>query len=428
MGLVSISLLEREGIMARMRRRVQGGLDRIGSSPLATPELLREWWTESSGGHPIERDDRAHVAEALAWMERAHAAGHGGIARGYSLTPLPEFGGRGWQAAYPETTGYIIPTLYAAAWLDGRPDLAMRATEAARWELRVQRPDGAIPAGTVGQGETPAVFNTGQVIFGWLCAFGEVGDERFAVAARRAGSWLTDHLDTDGRWRRGNSPFARSDATLYNARAAWALVAAGLQLDEPEFVAAGRAALHAVAGVQYTNGWFPDCCLEDPRSPLTHTLAYTVQGLLEGAALLGDDRLFEAAERAAGPLADAVRADGLLPGRLNDEWRPEVKWSCLTGAAQMANVWLRMAELLDAPRWTGPAEAVLHFLKRTQNRVSEDPGLRGGIKGSYPCTGEYGRLQTLSWATKFFIDAHLRLRNLAAGRPDPRVQRSLALA
>ncbi len=43
----------------------------------------------------------------------------------------------------------------------------------------------------------------------------------------------------------------------------------------------------------------------------------------------------------------------------------------------------------------------------TQNRTSTDLGLRGGIKGSSPFDGAYGRYELLNWAAKFFIDALL---------------------
>ena len=56
-------------------------------------------------------------------------------------------------------------------------------------------------------------------------------------------------------------------------------------------------------------------------------------------------------------------------------------------------------------RYQATGERLLRFLKRTQNCVSEDGGLRGGIKGSYPFDGDYGRYEILNWATKFYVDA-----------------------
>src|SRR5207302_1041282 len=164
-------------------------------------------------------DHAPHLTAALAWLCRAQdATGSGGISRGYSLVWDPYFELRGWQPAYPETTGYIIPTLLVAARRLGRPDLKERALLAARWEIDIQLESGAVQGGVVGQEIAPAVFNTGQVLFGWLAAFQETGDTQFAEAAHRAAGYLVRALDVDGIWREGTSAFADAEATLYNAR------------------------------------------------------------------------------------------------------------------------------------------------------------------------------------------------------------------
>ena len=124
--------------------------------------------------------------------------------------------------------------------------------------------------------------------------------------------------------------------------------------------------------------------------------------------MLDDARLLQAAERAADALLATVRADGWMPGRYRSDWSPAVRWSCLTGQAQMANNWMRLAVITGDPKWLEPVPAVLRFLKRTQNRHSREPGVRGGIKGSWPVGGDYGAYEVLNWATKFFADALMR--------------------
>src|SRR5256885_13178259 len=136
-----------------------------------------------------------HLVAAITWLARPQAATpDGGIARAYSLVWHRRFGRRGWEPAYPETTGYIIPTLYAAAARFGLPDFAARAERAARWEIAIQLPTGAVRGGVIGEPESPAVFNTGQVLLGWLAAFEETGDESFAEAACRAARCLAAML------------------------------------------------------------------------------------------------------------------------------------------------------------------------------------------------------------------------------------------
>ncbi len=260
----------------------------------------------------------------------------------------------------------------------------------------------------IGEPESPAVFNTGQVLLGWLAAFEETGQGGFADAVHRGARYLVAMLDGDGHWRRGNSRFGRADATLYNARTAWALAEAGVRLDDDAFTDAAARSLRAAAERQTPNGWLPSCCLTDPDRPLLHTLAYAIRGLVEGGRVLGDPRLVGAAERAARALVAAVRADGWMPGRYRPDWSPAVRWSCLTGQAQMANNWIRLAQITGDSKWLEPVPAVLQFLKRTQNRRSREPGVRGGIKGAWPVGGAYGAYEVLNWATKFFADALMR--------------------
>src|SRR5262245_55028496 len=53
--------------------------------------------------------DREHLVAALHWLGRAQdASSDGGFCGRYRLD-------RGWTSSYPETTGYIVPTLLALA-------------------------------------------------------------------------------------------------------------------------------------------------------------------------------------------------------------------------------------------------------------------------------------------------------------------------
>jgi hypothetical protein len=388
----------------------------LRSMPVLNPTAMLELAQEREG-HPALREHGPHLRSALEWLAAAQdATPDDGISRGFSFAYSTYFRGRGWQPSYPETTGYIIPTLFEAAARTGRQDLAARAVRAAIWECEIQLPSGAVQGGVIGQGNSPAVFNTGQVMLGWLSAFEQTKDDRFADAARRAGEYLVTVQEPNGHWRKGNSAFARGDTTLYNARVAWALAEAGVRLGIEDFKVSALRNLKAVAGLQTGNGWFPYCCLTDSRRPLLHTIAYTIRGLLEGGRVLQDDQLLQAAVRASASLLNRVREDGWMSGRFHPDWTPAAEWSCLTGEAQMANNWMRLHAITGERRWLEPVPRVLRFLKRTQNRTSDEVGLRGGIKGSFPMSGEYGRFEILNWATKYFADALMRHDDVLQGR------------
>ena len=90
-----------------------------------------------------------------------------------------------------------------------------------------------------------------------------------------------------------------------------------------------------------------------------------------------------------------------------------MRWACLTGMAQTSLVWRGLVSLESddhggagrTAQYVESARLVNAFLMRTQDRSSSVAGLRGGIRGSFPVNGAYGRWRVLNWATKFFIDA-----------------------
>ncbi len=402
----------------------RGLLRDLRSSPVSSAAALSEsirWLLRGfRSGTP---DPVASRDAAVDWLLRAQdARDGGGFARGYGLVFQGHLQTEGWQPPYPESTGYTISTLYLLAHHLDRPELADRATRAARWEAALQLPSGGVVAGVVGESDAPALFNTGQVLLGWLCAYRATGEWTFADSAWAAAEFLSERIRHDGRWSRDEAPMARRDSTLYYARAAWALAEAGVLFGEQRFRDAAARSLGAVAAAQRPNGWLPRCCLTDPDAPLLHTLAYALRGLLEGGRVLEDERMIEAAERGSAALAERVGDDGRMGGRFRSDWSEAVEWSCLTGQAQMCSVWLRLAAITGREAWSEPVSRVLDFVASTQNTSSRDPGLRGGIAGSAPIWGNYGRYEILSWATKFFVDALVRdeRRRGRTDRPVPR--------
>lgn len=364
---------------------------------------IRDVWRPAQRVKP-----RRHLDETIRWLFRAHdATGRQGVSRSFSLLPHRRYSCTGWLPAYPETTGYIIPTLYEAASILDLPEAAERAEQMAHWETEVQLPDGAVQGGTVQDPPNPAVFNTGQALFGWVRALRETGEPGFQRAAEKATAFLIEAQDTDGAWRRGASRFVRKSERVYNARTGWALCMYGKMAgDSKALDAARRAARFAVAN-QLPNGWYAENCLNDSERPLTHTIAYAAQGVLEIGLLLGEESFVDSARRTARGVLSALRADGLLPGRLDRSFRPAVSWSCLTGAAQMVLIWDRLAALDEDPILQEAADRALEKVLWCQNVTSASPGIRGGVAGSYPVWGDYGRYEFLNWAAKFLVDALL---------------------
>lgn len=360
-----------------------------------------------------------HIRAAVQWLCRAQdVSGDGGVARSYSLVYNPFFKRRGWTPSYPETTGYIIPTFFDYFRLTGDREIFARAVRMVEWESRVQMKSGAVMGGTVDAAPSPAIFNTGQVIFGWTRAYVETGNAAFLNSAARAGDFLIREQDPDGAWRKKLSNFATSriDTYVYNTRTAWALLYLHSVTNEPGFRDAAVRNMEFALTQQLENGWFRNNCLYSPAEPLLHTIAYSIRGILESGILLKDQRYINAAKKAADALMLNLRSDGSLSGRFNDRWEPRTDWSCLTGNAQTGIIWGRLYQTTGETKYLEPLKRVNGFLKSVQLMGAKNPDLYGGITGSYPVNGVYGKHEILNWAVKFFIDSLMMEDSIAAGK------------
>ncbi|MEO6923434.1 MAG: hypothetical protein ABI142_06380 [Bryocella sp.] len=346
-------------------------------------------------------DARRGLQAAAEWLRRAQdASGCGGVSAAYDVAK------RQWTAAYPETTGYIIPTFFRYAQFSGNDEYRQRALRMAAWESDIQFPEGGVRAGTMDATQVvPTIFNTGQVLFGWLSAWQQTQDARFRDSAVCAADWLVAAQDPDGAWRRFASPFAAHTLNTYNTRVAFALAKAGRDQHEPRYLDAAVRNVQWALTQMHPNGWLENNDLEDNDRPLTHTIAYATRGILEVGLIADNSSFVEVATRVARVVAQSQRRDGALPGRLDASWRAASRWSCVTGNAQMAIIWQRLAGETGDGSWKLAAANANRFNLSIQPLDAVDEGARGGIPGSHPLKGGYMKNRYPNWAAKFFMDA-----------------------
>ncbi len=338
---------------------------------------------------------------ALDWIGCAQSAsGDGGISKGYHVIR------RHWWPSYPETTGYTIPTLLNAAVALGRTDLRTLALSLADYLLKAATPDGAV-VHWADPSSQPVVFDTGQVLFGWLAAYSASQDVRYLEAATRAGNWLTSIQDNSGAWIKYQH---LGVVKTIDSRVAWALLELYRQTKQDGYRQAAVRNLDWVLGQQDGDGWFKHCAFRETEDPYTHTLVYTAEGLYESGCLLDDERYIDAAIRTADSLLARQRADGWLASTYGSGWRATSRSSCLTGDCQASRLWLLLFTLRNNPAYAEAAERSILFVSRRQNLTASNLGVRGGIAGSTPIYGRYERFTYPNWAAKFYVDALLTLR------------------
>ena len=373
-------------------------------------------WDSLRGAVNEQQPHSAHLTAAIDWLCRAQDVrdGHpdaGGVSAGWSFED-------GWLPSYPETTGYIVETMLAAAKVLRRPELVGRAQRMIDWELAIQLPDGAFPGHFGEPGSRPVIFNTGQIMHGMIAGYTQLRREDCLTAAVRAGHWLAEHQDEDGCWRK----FEHHDTPhVYNTRATWAMLATGLIAGDARLVESAKRNLDWALTQQTASGWLATNAFVPWRSPFTHTIAYAIRGFLESGVLLGEERYLNAALKAGRGLAAAQRQDGWLAGTYIDGWVADANYACLTGVAQMSLNWTRLAQATEAQELRGNARSALAYLKTTHRLDHVEPAVRGGLAGSAPIWGDYSRFEYPNWAAKFFADALMMDMENISVPPVPRV-------
>ncbi|MGQ0715398.1 MAG: formyltransferase family protein [Gemmatimonadaceae bacterium] len=373
----------------------------------ATARLLLEQAVHRRRNEHAGLRDEDHLRAAADWLERAQDATHdGGVSGRYHI-------GTGWSSSYPETTGYLIPTLMSLADALGEERFRERAARCVEFLDQVQLATGAFPAGEVHENRTtPSVFNSAQILHGIVQFHLATGDERALGMARRAADWLVAQQDEDGAFRKhayNELPVA------YASHASCWIAEAGAALGEPRWLESARRHLDwTLAQCDPTTGWFDhmgfDARDASERMAVTHTIAYTLWGILHTSVILGRADGVAAVRRAATAIARRLELSRRLPGVLDCQWRGRARFTCLTGNAQMALIWLRLHAMEQDFVLLNAALKAIDDVKAAQPMSHPNLGIRGGIPGSDPVWGDYIRFALPNWAAKYFVDALLAKR------------------
>jgi hypothetical protein len=397
------ALIEASGLL-RAPQRLVPLFSKIASDRLHTAFEHRHLYTYAVTSVPTAQALQA----VIGWILRAQRP-DGGVAAYYSLLT-------GYSESYPEVTGYLVPTLYDFAHATGDSAAADAAQNATRWLLSLQMPSGSFPAGLHGaRAEAhPSVFNTGQILQGLVRAYVETRDPKILERASAAGDWLATVQNDAGFW---SGPAAYQGlAHTYYSMVSWSLAELAASSNTPRHGSAADRNIDWVLGHLRPSGWFDGINLQGHPIYL-HFIAYVIQGVLECGILRRRDDVIQAAAKSSWALLRKFETHKRLFGTYEPDFRGGQKFSCLTGNAQMACVWLRLFEVTSDLRYLNAALKMNEMLKQSlpSNGRRE---IDGGVAGSYPIWGAYQPFRFISWGCKFLADALLleqRLtRNLEA--------------
>jgi hypothetical protein len=170
------------------------------------------------------------------------------------------------------------------------------------------------------------------------------------------------------------------------------------------------------------NGAFERWGFDDGDVAFTHTIAYTLCGLLESARVLDSWEPFGASAVAAleALLRRAELSGGCLPGSLDAQFKSRGRFVCLTGNAQIAILLLDWERKEHDLRIVNAAARLVDCICATQSLSHPIAALEGAVGGSSPIWGPYLRLRYPNWAAKYHCDALIRLmRRIEQERESP---------
>lgn len=341
------------------------------------------------------------LSRGAKWLLRSWSScGKHGSASFYSRIYHPF---KGWDYPYPETTGYIIPTLLRYG-VQYAPEYITVAEDLAGWLIGLQDQCGLFQAGVYrGVSGKPSVFNTAQIIFGLVAYYQHSNNLFYLEAAHKAAKWLAQVQEPDGSWL--SYAYHRNFSPSYYTRVAWPMLLVWRHTGDKTVYQKACKALTLIGERRNENGTVTGWGFRPDKPAFTHTIAYTIEGFLESALLLkeqGGD-FWRFGEQAALELLRRYEVRGRLAGAYDEQWTGDFRFRCLTGNCQIALCWLRLYGISGDVRLLNAAIKMVHEVSRRQFRRRGSPN-DGGIPGSWPVWGPYLTLRYPNWAVKFYMD------------------------
>lgn len=307
-----------------------------------------------------------------------------------------------WGPVYPETTGYLVPTLLDyAAYFDDRK-VKKVALKQLSYFKSIQNEDGSFRQSA--EKAEPIIFDTAQILFGLLRIASEVeAPNEVLHMIIEAVDWLGVQLDDQGLFTDYN--YVDDFNPAYYTRVAWAMASSELiKYSKPRTKT--KKLIWRLASLELENHFFRDAGFHSEEPALTHTLAYTLRGLWECGELLNDRKLKKKVRQSMNALNERIQEKGKVAGSYNENWTGDYSFLCSTGNAQLALLSLLMYERSGFKKNLANVELLLQPLLKAQRGLSLNSG---AIPSSIPMRGKYQRMKYTNWTQKFFCDAVLTL-------------------
>ena len=311
-----------------------------------------------------------------------------------------------WSESYPETTGYLIPTLISANRILDNLDLITICHEQIGYFKSLHLSNGAFKIEK--SVNKPLVFDTAQILFGLIKYSDEFQTDEIHELINSSYQWLCDTLDSDGQFTHSN--YVKNYNPAYYARIVWPMLMAENYLNQNHSDKT-LALYNYLLSLHNANGTFSKCSFDNQDTFFTHNLIYAYRGLWESSVLLNDSHIQKRLEDDLKNICTSIISTKHFNGEFNENWQHRRKYICCVGNAQLVCLLLNIYNLNKNRTYLEAIPSLMKPLLKAQKKIF--PFNRGAIPSSIPVWERYQRFKFTNWTQKFFADALIALIDLS---------------
>lgn len=312
-----------------------------------------------------------------------------------------------WSESYPETTGYLIPTLLNGAHILNDDSLKKIALKQINYFISIQQQDGSFKSSK--SSTVSYVFDTAQILLGLIALYEDNTNTTTLRLINNAYFWLIECLDNNGLFVKSN--YVENYNPSYYARIVWPMLRSEQLLKCPIHEKT-KQLYSRIVNLKNANYTFKNCSFDGRQYFYTHNLIYTYRGLWESSLMLKDNATQDYIEQGLQfILKNIIAANGRFNGSYNSDWSPYKKYICSVGNAQLICLMLEIFKKTEDVSYLTNISSVIKPLINSQ-RTSLSLN-KGAVPSSIPIWGHYQKYKFTNWTQKFYSDALISLIDLS---------------
>lgn len=355
----------------------------------------------------IEKDiepNSTYLKEGFYWIKHGQENNKdGGIPAYYNIKT-------GYSYSYPETSGYILVSLLEMlnSGLDNfsiiNSEINQVIDEIFKYLLEQQNTDGGW--GHPGEKNQSMVFDTCQILEGFSSLLSNskfAFREQILLSIYQSKKFLLSNFQENGFINEALFP---GKCYAYQARSAAILIELGISMNDSELIRIGSAASNYAFNARSKNGFYLSTGnLLGESKPITHFVAYTLEGILRSGIALNRLDMIESVVEVMKILNKSFAKKNIMGIAINTKWKSIGSNELLSGLSQFSIINWILYDLTRESSYKDYAILMNKKVKKSIDLTSQAMGIRGGVKSCEPFSRKYYPDCYLNWALKFFLDA-----------------------